>query len=157
MHDFHPLIAKWFTRRFSGATEPQRQAWPPIRAGRHVLISAPTGLGKTLAAFLICLDGLVRAFLDGALQILKQLQGYEISAAAWEPDVLRRRVARYDPELLDMLCLSGEVMWGRLSPHPAFGNPRSASPVPTSAQSQSRNPVDDLALAATSAPLGSHR
>ena len=71
---------------------------------------------------------------DGALQILKQLQGYEISAAAWEPDVLRRRVARYDPELLDTLCLSGEVMWGRLSPHPAFGNSRSASPGPTSAQ-----------------------
>ena len=64
---------------------------------------------------------------DGALQILKQLQGYEISAAAWEADVLRRRVARYDPEFLDTLCLSGEVMWGRLSPHPAFGNPRSAS------------------------------
>ena len=57
---------------------------------------------------------------DGTLQVLKQLQGYEISAAAWEPGVLRRRVARYDPELLDKLCLSGEVMWGRLSPHPAF-------------------------------------
>ena len=71
---------------------------------------------------------------DGALQVLKQLQGYEISAAAWEPDVLRRRVARYDPELLDTLCLSGEVMWGRLSPHPAFGNPRSASPAPTGSQ-----------------------
>ena len=57
---------------------------------------------------------------DGTLQVLKQLQGYEISAAAWEPGVLRCRVARYDPELLDKLCLSGEVMWGRLSPHPAF-------------------------------------
>ena len=57
---------------------------------------------------------------DGTLQVLKQLQGYEISAAAWELGVLRRRVARYDPELLDKLCLSGEVMWGRLSPHPAF-------------------------------------
>jgi ATP-dependent Lhr-like helicase len=55
---------------------------------------------------------------DGTLQILKQLQGYEISAAAWESEVLRRRVHRYTPELLDRLCLSGEVMWGRLSPHP---------------------------------------
>ena len=68
MHDFHPLIAEWFTRRFSAATEPQREAWPPIRAGRHVLISAPTGSGKTLAAFLICLDRLVTAALDGTLQ-----------------------------------------------------------------------------------------
>src|SRR5437867_3404093 len=57
---------------------------------------------------------------DGTLQILKQLQGYEISAAAWEPEVLRRRVARYTPDLLDRLCLSGEVMWGRLSRHPSL-------------------------------------
>jgi ATP-dependent Lhr-like helicase len=57
---------------------------------------------------------------DGTLQILKQLQGYEISAAAWESEVLRRRVARYMPDLLDRLCLSGEVMWGRLSPHPSL-------------------------------------
>jgi len=57
---------------------------------------------------------------DGVLQIVKQLQGYEISAAAWESEVLRRRVARYMPDLLDRLCLSGEVMWGRLSPHPSL-------------------------------------
>jgi ATP-dependent helicase Lhr and Lhr-like helicase len=57
---------------------------------------------------------------DGTLKIIEQLQGYEIAAAAWEPQILARRVARYDPELLDDLCLSGEVMWGRLSPHPAL-------------------------------------
>jgi ATP-dependent Lhr-like helicase len=53
---------------------------------------------------------------DGLLQIVRQLQGYEVPAAAWERHILPRRVARYDPELLDELCLSGEVMWGRLSP-----------------------------------------
>ncbi len=57
---------------------------------------------------------------DGALHVIKQLQGYEISAAAWEGDVLRRRLGKYAPELLDQLCISGEVVWGRLSPHPAF-------------------------------------
>ena len=57
---------------------------------------------------------------DGALHIIKQLQGYEISTAAWEGDVLRRRLGKYSPELLDQLCISGEVVWGRLSPHPAF-------------------------------------
>ena len=57
---------------------------------------------------------------DGLFQVLRQLQGYEISAAAWESNVLPRRVANYDPELLDTLCLSGEIMWGRLSPHPAL-------------------------------------
>lgn len=57
---------------------------------------------------------------SGLLQVIKQLQGCEVSAAAWECDVLATRVSRYDSELLDQLCLSGEVMWGRLSPHPAF-------------------------------------
>ncbi|MEE2637608.1 MAG: DEAD/DEAH box helicase [Acidobacteriota bacterium] len=57
---------------------------------------------------------------DGLLQVLKQLQGYEISGAALEHDVLARRVSSYEPEMLDRLCLSGEIMWGRLSPHPVF-------------------------------------
>ncbi|HTL03324.1 MAG TPA: DEAD/DEAH box helicase [Vicinamibacterales bacterium] len=73
---------------------------------------------------------------DGAMHIIKQLQGYEVSAAAWEHDVLRRRVGKYSPELLDQLCISGEVIWGRLSPHPAFedqergrhGSPRRVRP-----------------------------
>ncbi len=56
----------------------------------------------------------------GLLQVIQQLQGCEVSAAAWERDVLAARMAKYDPEMLDQLCLSGEVMWGRLSPHPAF-------------------------------------
>ncbi len=55
---------------------------------------------------------------DGLLQIIRQLQGYEVPAAAWESNVLRERIARYEPEFLDELCLSGEVMWARVSPHP---------------------------------------
>jgi len=54
----------------------------------------------------------------GTREIIRQLQGYEIPAAAWESQILPRRVARYSPEFLDRLCLTGEVMWGRLSPHP---------------------------------------
>jgi len=70
---------------------------------------------------------------DGTLQIVKQLQGYEISAAAWESEVLSHRIARYEPEFLDQLCLSGEVMWARLSPHPAFeaAEPRRVRPTRT--------------------------
>jgi ATP-dependent Lhr-like helicase len=57
---------------------------------------------------------------DGLFQIIHQLQGYEVPAAAWESEILPRRVAEYEPALLDQLCFSGDVMWGRLSPHPAF-------------------------------------
>jgi ATP-dependent Lhr-like helicase len=57
---------------------------------------------------------------DGLLEIVRQLQGYEIPAAAWETQILTQRIGRYEPELLDELCLSGEVMWARVSPHPAL-------------------------------------
>jgi len=53
------------------------------------------------------------------LEVLRQLQGFEIPANAWERQVLARRVADYDPKWLDQLCLTGAVGWGRLSPHPA--------------------------------------
>ncbi|HUB32957.1 MAG TPA: DEAD/DEAH box helicase [Bryobacteraceae bacterium] len=60
---------------------------------------------------------------DGTLAIIRQLQGCEFAAAAWETVILPRRVARYEPEFLDELCLAGEVSWGRISPHPAFERP----------------------------------
>jgi len=55
----------------------------------------------------------------GLLEVIKQLQGFEIPANAWESQILARRVAKYDPAMLDKLCLQGAVGWGRLSPHPA--------------------------------------
>jgi ATP-dependent Lhr-like helicase len=55
----------------------------------------------------------------GTLEVLKQLQGFEAPANAWERQILGRRIAGYDPAVLDRLCLTGAVGWGRLSPHPA--------------------------------------
>ena len=55
----------------------------------------------------------------GTLEVLQQLQGFEIPANAWERQVLSRRIADYDPAWLDQLCMTGAVGWGRLSPHPA--------------------------------------
>jgi ATP-dependent Lhr-like helicase len=53
------------------------------------------------------------------LEILRQLQGFEIPANAWERHILAGRISDYDPKWLDQLCLTGAVGWGRLSPHPA--------------------------------------
>ncbi|HUN24753.1 MAG TPA: DEAD/DEAH box helicase [Steroidobacteraceae bacterium] len=64
---FHPAVAAWFARRFEAPTSVQAQAWPAIQSGRHVLIAAPTGSGKTFAAFLAVLDQLVREGLAGEL------------------------------------------------------------------------------------------
>lgn len=57
---FHPTIQRWFADRFGPPTEPQREGWPRIRAGLHTLIAAPTGTGKTLAAFLSAINDLAR-------------------------------------------------------------------------------------------------
>jgi len=53
---------------------------------------------------------------EGTLQVIRQLQGYEVRAGAWESQILRRRIVGYRPDLLDRLCLSGELMWGRVRP-----------------------------------------
>jgi len=56
---FHPLIAKWFEEQVGPPTDVQEQGWPRIAAGEHVLITAPTGSGKTLTAFLWAINQLL--------------------------------------------------------------------------------------------------
>jgi ATP-dependent Lhr-like helicase len=55
----------------------------------------------------------------GTLEVLRQVQGFEAQANSWERQILARRIADYDPQFLDRLCLTGAVGWGRLSPHRA--------------------------------------
>jgi ATP-dependent Lhr-like helicase len=56
---FHPVTAEWFKAVFDAPTSPQRMGWPVIARGESALILAPTGTGKTLTAFLWCLDRLM--------------------------------------------------------------------------------------------------
>lgn len=51
----------------------------------------------------------------GVLAVVEQLQGFEAAVAVWEPHIFAQRIAEYKPEWLDAVCLSGEVLWGRLS------------------------------------------
>ena len=61
------MVSGWFESRFGSPTEPQAAGWPEIQAGRDVLVSAPTGSGKTFAAFLSGIDSLFREGLQGDL------------------------------------------------------------------------------------------
>ena len=54
--------------------------------------------------------------IDGLRALVALLDGFEAPAAAWERTILPARMDRYDPALLDLLCLTGEVGWARLSP-----------------------------------------
>ena len=65
--------------------------WQHVHAGAHVL-----GVG-------------------GLSEVLGQLQGFQAAAGAWESEILPARVAQYEAAMLDQLCLSGEIAWGRLS------------------------------------------
>src|SRR6202453_2983524 len=56
---FHPITEKWLRAVFDGPTAPQVEGWPAISRGESTLILAPTGTGKTLAAFLWCIDKLM--------------------------------------------------------------------------------------------------
>ncbi|MDP1570651.1 MAG: DEAD/DEAH box helicase [Vicinamibacterales bacterium] len=56
---FHPAVQAWFRDAFGGPTRAQRLGWPAIARGESTLILAPTGTGKTLAAFLWCLHRLM--------------------------------------------------------------------------------------------------
>ena len=56
---FHPLVRQWFKETFGKPSDPQRKGWPAIASGAHTLVLAPTGTGKTLAAFLWELNELI--------------------------------------------------------------------------------------------------
>ncbi len=68
---FHPLIQQWFSEKVGIPTDIQEKAWPEIVKGKHALVTAPTGCGKTLAAFLWGINQLVTgAWPKGAVRVL---------------------------------------------------------------------------------------
>ncbi|HEV2174325.1 MAG TPA: DEAD/DEAH box helicase, partial [Nitrospira sp.] len=71
---FHPLIAHWFTSSVGIPTDVQIEAWPAIQSSKDALIAAPTGSGKTFAAFLSSIDQLFKQALarelDDRTQVL---------------------------------------------------------------------------------------
>ncbi|MFN2563469.1 MAG: DEAD/DEAH box helicase [Gemmatimonadaceae bacterium] len=67
LEPFHPVVREWFRATLGEPSEPQRRGWPAIAGGDHALILAPTGTGKTLAAFLWELNALISEGLEAPL------------------------------------------------------------------------------------------
>jgi ATP-dependent Lhr-like helicase len=87
----------------------------------------------------------------GTMEVLRQLQGFEIPASAWERQILACRISNYDAKLLDQLCLTGAVGWGRLSPHPAI---LSTPPRPSDgAEGESAAPATRRVVPTSVAPI----
>jgi ATP-dependent Lhr-like helicase len=69
-----------------------------------------------------------------ALEVLvRQLEGFEAAAGAWETEILPARLDGYEPSWLDDQCLSGRIAWARLRPRNGRpnGGERGATPVRT--------------------------
>ena len=76
--------------------------------------------------------------------IIEQLEGFEAPAAAWEGELLPGRLVEYDPAWLDALCLSGEVVWARLTPPTAS---RAAASEPGNERARGAAPVRNTPIA----------
>ena len=64
----HPYIKAWFSKHFTELTPPQKYAFKDISDGKNILITAPTGSGKTMSGFLSIISNLLRMALDGKLE-----------------------------------------------------------------------------------------
>jgi ATP-dependent Lhr-like helicase len=67
LQHFHPVLQNWFQKRFKEPTPAQQQGWPLLQQHKNTLIAAPTGGGKTMAAFFVAIDDLFRQAVEGRL------------------------------------------------------------------------------------------
>ena len=92
-----------------------RHAAPRDRTGhRRGICDVSCSAGSTLRRRRACTESTGRCRSFGSWKAMR------FPPFAWESQILPARVAGYRPELLDRLCYAGDVMWGRLSPHPAL-------------------------------------
>ncbi len=68
LDSLNPFIRKWFTSKYKGLTPPQRYSFKLIKEDKNILITAPTGSGKTFSAFTGILSHLMDKSIAGTLE-----------------------------------------------------------------------------------------
>ncbi len=112
---FHPIVRQWFVDTLGAPSAPQRAGWPAIASGADTLILAPTGTGKTLAAFLWELNALITEGLEAPLANAVHLL-YVSPLKALNNDVQRNLEAP-----LAQLKARFEAETGKAGPSPSLG------------------------------------
>lgn len=102
---FDNLTAHWFTRSLGEPTAVQKDAWPAIAAGGHTLVSAPTGTGKTLSAFLVFIDRMKAQARTGTLK--KELQLIYVSPLKSLAGDIRENIRRPLDGIFEEECKTG--------------------------------------------------
>ncbi len=124
----HELEGDGFVLRGSFTPEAEEQEWCErrllARIHRYTLNRLRAEIEPVTAADLMrflfrwqrVVPGKQVTGVEGLASVIALLDGFELPAVAWEPDVLQARCEDYSPEFLDQLCLTGQVAWGRLQP-----------------------------------------
>jgi ATP-dependent Lhr-like helicase len=126
---------------FGTLTPPQRAAIPAVHAGRHLLVAAPTGTGKTLAAFLAVISELVADAGRGELPAAGIRAVYVSPLRALGADV-QRNLERPLAEI----CAA--FMPGCADPTADESDPRPASPIRVASRTGDTTQADRRRLAA---------
>ena len=139
---FHPAVRDWFSAAFEAPTRPQRLGWPAIARGESTLILAPTGSGKTLTAFLWCLNRLlfeVRHSSDLRERVISNL--YQV-AREYDLNATQRRAAEelisvgkgglVSEHVAPLVAAGAHPLQALMSLHVIFSMSHQARPVATS-------------------------
>ncbi|PCE14498.1 DEAD/DEAH box helicase [Microbacterium sp. SZ1] len=95
---FTPATQDWFRRAFTAPTPAQAGAWEAISAGKHALVVAPTGSGKTLSAFLWAIDSVFRERIAaGAVEAAATAKKGQERKAKKDADASRTRILYISP------------------------------------------------------------